>query len=159
MDNFLFHRFTAGIGGYDLFLAACGQMWVGITFFGWVWVGVDGCNLFWWGVIFFFDWVWVGMSECDLFWLGVGGCGWLWPFFGWVQVGVGEFALFIITPHKLFKPFKWLDLYLISYNISTASTLDSSFVLGISSYIAKQTLLKYKLSGSYWSPGFISAIT
>ena len=53
MDNFLFHRFTAGIGGYDLFLAACGQMWVGITFFGWVWVGVDGCNLFWCGVIFF----------------------------------------------------------------------------------------------------------
>ena len=82
MDNFLFHRFTAGIGGYDLFLAACGQMWVGITFFGWVWVGVDGCNLFWW--------VW------SFFWLGVSGHEWVWPFLawcGWVWVVVTFFWL------------------------------------------------------------------
>ena len=156
MDNFLFHRFTAGIGEYDLFLAGCGQMWVGITFFGWVWVGVDECDLFWLGVIFF----WLGVSGHEWVWPFLAGCGWLWPFFGWVWVGVEECAWFIITPHKLFKPFKRLDLLLITYNLyySTASTLDSSFMLGIFSYLAKQTLFKYKLSGSYWSPGFISPI-
>ena len=61
MDNFLFHRFTAGIGEYDLFLAACGQMWVRITFFGRVWVGVDGCDLF--------------LVGCDIF---LAGCEWVW---------------------------------------------------------------------------------
>ena len=61
-----------------------------------MWVSVDGCGLVWpffgwvWVSVTFFDRVWVGVGECDLFWPSVGGCGWVWPFSGWVWVGVGE---------------------------------------------------------------------
>ena len=76
-----------GLGGCVLFLAVCGWVWMSVTFFGWVMVGVDECDLF-------LGWVWLGMGECDLF---LAGCGWVWvsvTFFlaryGWVWVGVSK---------------------------------------------------------------------
>ena len=52
--------------GWELFLAGC----------GWVWVGMHD---------FSFGWVWVGVDGYDLFSLGMGDCGWLW-------VSVASFA-------------------------------------------------------------------
>ena len=40
---------------------------MGVTFFGWVWVGVGECDLFLAGC----GWAWVSVT---FFWLGVGGC-------------------------------------------------------------------------------------
>ena len=74
--------FWLGVGGCDLFLAACGWVRVIVTSFM---LGVGGCGWLW----PFFDWLWVGVGECDhflagcewvrvsvtFFWLGVGECG------------------------------------------------------------------------------------
>ena len=62
--------------------------------------------------------------------------------------------------NELFKLFKWLLLYLIPYKLkySTASNVDSLCLLGISSYLAKQTLLTSKFSGSCWGRGVIYII-
>ena len=68
-----------GLGGCVLFLAACGWVWMSVTFFGWVMVGVGECDLFlagcgwvWVSVTFFlarYGWVWVGVSKCGWVWM------------------------------------------------------------------------------------------
>ena len=52
----------------DLFLAACGWMWVNVTFIDWVWMGVSECDHFLAGC----GWVWVSVT---FLWLGVARCG------------------------------------------------------------------------------------
>ena len=49
-----------GVGESDLFLAGCGQLWVGMTI---SWLGVGGCG---WDYPLF-GWVLVSMDECDSF--------------------------------------------------------------------------------------------
>ena len=47
-----------------------GLLWINVTFFGWVWVGVGIFDNF----LTEYGWVWVFVT---LFWLIAGGCGWV----------------------------------------------------------------------------------
>ena len=66
--------FQLCVGWCNHFLAGCGWVWHFLTF---ILLDVGMCDLF-------FGWVWVGVGGYDLFWLGVGECEWVWLFFGWV---------------------------------------------------------------------------
>ena len=56
------------MGECDLYLAGCGWVWVGVTFFCLRVGGCGWCDLFLVGC----GWVWANVT---FFWLGVGGCG------------------------------------------------------------------------------------
>ena len=59
--------FQLCVGGHDV-------LWLGVTFFGWVWLSVAECDLFLAGC----GWVWVSVTFFGWVWVGVGECGWMW---------------------------------------------------------------------------------
>ena len=79
------------MGVCNLYLAGCGWVWVGMTFFDWVWERVGGLTFYW-----------LGVGECYLF---LTGCGWVCASMvkcGWVCVGVGE-SMVYNYPKQLIK--------------------------------------------------------
>ena len=58
------------VGECEHFLAGCESLWVSVTFFDWVWVGVVECDHFLAGS----GLVWMSVT---FFWLDVGGCGYV----------------------------------------------------------------------------------
>ena len=77
MDGYyLFDRVWVVMGECDLFLAGCGLLWVSVTLFGRMLVGVGECGSLWVSVTFFrlgwvsvseYGWVWLSVSECTVY--------------------------------------------------------------------------------------------